>query len=113
MDNPEKYLKNAKLQHLVKAEKDGYITEMDAKLCGQAAVLLGAGRGKMEDEIDYGAGIWLEKKYGDAVKKGDVIARIYASDKKRLAAGSDLFLQALTIKKSKAKKEPIVREIIK
>lgn len=113
VDNPEKYLKNAKFEHLVKAEKNGYIAEMDAKLCGQAAVLLGAGRDKMEDEIDYGAGIWLEKKYGDQVKKGDVIAKIYASDKKRLAAGVELFNKALAIKNAKVKKEPIVKEIIK
>lgn len=113
VDHPEKYLKNAKFEYLAKAKSDGYIAEMEAKPCGQAAVLLGAGRDKMEDEIDYGAGIWLEKKYGDQVKKGDIIARIYASDKKRLEAGAALFESAVKIKKGKVKKEPIVREIIK
>ena len=113
VDNPEKYLKNAKLEYLFKADKNGYIAEMDAKLCGQAAVLLGAGRDKMEDAIDYGAGIWLEKKYGDQVKKGDIIARVYASDKKRLSEGVKLFSEALAIKNAKVKKEPIVKEIIK
>lgn len=113
VDNPEKYLKNAKFEYLFKADKNGYIAEMDAKLCGQAAVLLGAGRDKMEDAIDYGAGIWLEKKYGDQVKKGDIIARIYASDKKRLSEGVKLFSEALAIKNAKVKKEPIVKEIIK
>jgi pyrimidine-nucleoside phosphorylase len=67
----------------------------------------------MEDQIDYGAGIWLDKKYGDAVKKGDVIARIYASDKKRLQEGVGLFSQAVKIQKAKPKTYPIVREIIK
>lgn len=113
IDNPHKHFKNAPLEHKFKADKNGYIGCIDAKLTGQAAVLLGAGRNKMEDQIDYGAGIWLDKKYGDAVKKGDVIATIYASDKKRLQEGVDLFSQAVKIQKAKPKTYPIVREIIK
>lgn len=113
VDNPEKYLKNAKLEHTFTADKAGFIGCIDAKLAGQAAVLLGAGRNKMEDEIDYGAGIWLEKKYGDAVKKGDIIARMYTSDKKRLQDGIELFGTAIKIQKAKPTKKPIVKEIIK
>lgn len=113
VDNPQKYFKEAPLVHLFKADKAGYIGNIDAKLTGMAAVLLGAGRNKMEDAIDYGAGLWLEKKYGDAVKKGDVIARIYASDKKRLNDGAELFAQAVKIQKAKPKPHPIVTEIIK
>ncbi len=113
VDNPQKHLKNAKFCHEVKADKNGYIACIDAKLAGMASVLLGAGRSKMEDAIDYGAGIWLDKKCPEAVKKGDVIAHIYASDKKRLADGVTLFTQAVKIQKAKPKTEPIVKEIIK
>ena len=76
-------------------------------------VLLGAGRNTMEDAIDYGAGIWLNKKSGDAVKKGDVIATLYASDKKRLSDGAELFKQAVRLSKKKPAPYKIVKEIIK
>lgn len=86
---------------------------IDAKTAGMAGVLLGAGRNTMEDVIDYGAGIWLDKKSGDAVKKGDVIATLYASDKKRLEDGAALFKQAVTISAKKPEPYKIVKETIK
>ncbi len=113
VDNPVKYFQNAKLKFELKAEANGYVEHIDAKTVGMAGVLLGAGRNTMEDAIDYGAGIWLDKKAGDAVKKGDVIATLYASDKKRLADGAELFKQAVKLGKKKPAPYKIVKEIIK
>ena len=113
VDRPEKHLKNAKLKLEFKANKKGYVGFIDAKLTGMAGVLLGAGRNTMEDPIDYGAGIWLEKKAGEAVKKGDVIAILYASDAKRLHAGAELFAQAVKITAAKPKPYKLIHTIIK
>ncbi|WP_424245942.1 pyrimidine-nucleoside phosphorylase [Elusimicrobium posterum] len=113
VENPLRYFKNAKHEHVFKAQGDGYISSIDALLTGRAAVLLGAGRNKMEDVIDYGAGIWLDKKYGEAVKKGDVIARLYASDISRLDEGAQLFTQALKTTKHAPPPKKIITEIIK
>ena len=113
VDDPVKYFQNAKLKFELKANTNGYVEHIDAKTAGMAGVLLGAGRNTMEDAIDYGAGIWLDKKAGDAVKKGDVIATLYASDKKRLADGVELFKQAVKLGKKKPAPYKIVKEIIK
>lgn len=113
VDDPVKYFQNAKLKFELKADTNGYVEHIDAKTAGMAGVLLGAGRNTMEDAIDYGAGIWLDKKAGDAVKKGDVIATLYASDKKRLADGVELFKQAVKLGKKKPAPYKIVKEIIK
>ncbi|WP_428070631.1 thymidine phosphorylase [Candidatus Avelusimicrobium alvi] len=113
VDNPVKYFKNAKLTFEFKADASGYVQHIDAKTAGMAGVLLGAGRNTMEDVIDYGAGIWLNKKAGEAVKKGDVIATLYASDKKRLTDGAALFKQAVKIGKKKPAPYKIVKEVIK
>lgn len=112
-DTPQKYLKNAKYQKDFVASANGYINNIDAKTCGMAAVLLGAGRGKMEDKIDYGAGIWLDKKSGNQVAKGQVIARLYAEDKKKLEEGFALFGKAVKISSKKPSKRKLIREIIK
>ena len=113
VDDPEKYLPNAKLKWELKADKKGYVHFIDAKMTGMAGVLLGAGRNTMEDPIDYGAGIWLHKKAGDAVKKGDVIATLYASDKKRLEDGAALFKKAVKLSATKPKPYKLIHSIIK
>lgn len=112
-DHPTKHLKNAKLSYKFCAPKAGYVQHIDAKTAGVAAVLLGAGRNTMEDKIDYGAGIWLEKKAGESVKKGEVIATLYASDKKRLEEGTALFKTAVKLGSKKPAPYQIVKEIIK
>ena len=53
------------------AEQDGYITANDAEKIGSASVLLGAGRQKKGDPLDFAAGITLHKKRGDYVHKGE------------------------------------------
>ena len=113
VDNPVAYFKDAKLRYPFKAAKNGYVEHIDAKTAGMAGVLLGAGRNTMEDKIDYGAGIWLNKKSGEPVKKGDVIATLYASDKKRLDAGVELFKKAVKIGTKKPAPYKIVKEVIK
>ena len=80
--NPEK-LKISEKTYEIKAEKDGYIVRSDAEGYGTAALILGAGRNKKDDNIDKGAGIVLLKKTGDKVKKGDIVARLYSSDENK------------------------------
>lgn len=62
-----------------KAEKSGYINKIDAQKIGRASVLLGAGREKKDDVIDFGAGIYLCKKTGDEVREGDTVAHLYTN----------------------------------
>ena len=60
------------------AEQDGYIVANDAEKIGSASVLLGAGRQKKGDPLDFAAGITLHKKRGDYVKKGESLATFYS-----------------------------------
>ena len=81
----------------VTAEADGYVIGMDAQGCGTAAMLLGAGREKKEDQIQMDAGILLRKKTGDAVKKGEPLAVLYTSQEGRLADGAAKLLSSYRI----------------
>lgn len=77
-----KYLSNiekAKYIVPVVAEKDGFIEEVNAEGIGRAALTLGAGRVKKEDNIDYTCGIVLEKKIGEKVVIGETIAYIHSN----------------------------------
>ena len=62
----------------VKSETSGYVSGLDALEVGLASKILGAGRTKKDDIIDYSAGIYLKKKIGDKVKVGDSLAVFYS-----------------------------------
>ncbi|MEM1055309.1 MAG: thymidine phosphorylase [Bacteroidota bacterium] len=73
------------------AANAGFVTDIDAFEVGLAAVALGAGRAKKEDDVDPKAGFVLLKKPGEAVTSGEPLAHIYAThpdqaDPARLAA---------------------------
>ena len=78
IDNPEKFEK-APIIMPVLAEEDGYVEELNAGKVGKAGLELGIGRKQKEDSIDYRVGLIFNKKIGDVVKKGDVLAYIHAN----------------------------------
>ena len=73
-----------------KAEKSGFINEMDAQALGSAALALGAGREKKGESIDYGAGIYLIKTLRERVETGEPIARVYTQKSDWSQAGLQL-----------------------
>lgn len=97
----------------IKAKKDGYIQSFDSRIVGESAVLLGAGREKKTDTIDYGAGIVLYKKTGDKVSVGETIAILYAENDKRLENGEKLFNTSFTIGEEKPETMPLIYKTIR
>jgi pyrimidine-nucleoside phosphorylase len=69
----------------LKADKQGWICDMDALSVGHAAMKLGAGRERKEDAIDLSVGIKLLKKVGDFVESGETYMSIFYNDDKRLS----------------------------
>ncbi|MDQ0496840.1 pyrimidine-nucleoside phosphorylase [Paenibacillus brasilensis] len=78
VDHPER-LPQAQYLIEVPAKQDGVVAEIVADEIGTAAMLLGAGRATKESEIDLAVGLMLNKKVGDAVKKGDSLVTIHAN----------------------------------
>lgn len=86
IENPDQFEK-AIYQHEIIANNSGYIGKINTEECGKSAVLLGAGREVKDDPIDMTAGIQFNKKTGDAVKQGDIVAIAYSSSKEKLQQG--------------------------
>ena len=63
----------------VLAEQSGYITDLNAQKIGEISMRLGAGRIKKEDTIDPSVGVALERKVGDYVEEGEILAYIHAN----------------------------------
>lgn len=96
----------------IKADRGGYIARMNAEKIGICAVILGAGREKKTDSIDMSAGIVLNKKTGDNVEEGDVIATLYTNNPSALTTAKERFLDSLTICESEPPKMPLIYETV-
>ena len=95
----------------VTADADGYITANDAEKIGTASVLLGAGREKKGDPIDYAAGIILHKKRGDYVRKGESLAT-FCGAPERFAAAEACYRSGLSIGPEKPAELPLIYAIV-
>jgi pyrimidine-nucleoside phosphorylase len=78
IDHPEKFPVSKNLIE-IKSENEGYIKTIDALTIGLGSCHLGGGRLKMDDVIDMSAGIILNKKVGDHVKKGELLCTLHTN----------------------------------
>lgn len=96
----------------IKAEQDGFIKNIDAYKTAYACKLLGAGRERKTDPIDYSAGVYLNKIYGERVQQGDVIATLYANEEEKLETAQEFLKTAFTISCEEPVKESLIYKII-
>lgn len=82
-------LPKANFELEVKAPIDAFIKQIDTVRLGITSMKIGAGRQKKDDIIDPAVGIWIYKKVGEEVTKGEPIARILANDEVKLTWAAD------------------------
>ncbi len=102
----------AKITIPIHAKQAGYIHKLDAKKIGEASVKLGAGRIKKEDSIDYSVGFYLEKKIGDKVEIGDILAYVYANDEDNANSVIEDVQDAYIINEENIEKPDVIIDII-
>ncbi|MDD6432373.1 MAG: pyrimidine-nucleoside phosphorylase [Lactobacillaceae bacterium] len=69
----------AKYQIPYRAKRAGVVTKLTADEIGTASMLLGGGRQKADDQLDYSVGIELHHKLGDHVEEGEPLLTIYSN----------------------------------
>ena len=74
---------------------------------------MGAGRDKKTDDIDYGVGVFINKKTGEAVNKGDTICTIYSNDESKTQSAVKYCSEAFMLSKSKPVEHELIYRIIK
>lgn len=90
-------LPKAKEIHEVTADKDGYLTKLDALSVGVAAWRLGAGRARKEDSVQAGAGITWSATQGDEVKKGQVLFTLHTDESARFELALESLMNGFEI----------------
>lgn len=111
LDNPESLCKTELTLDLA-APEGGYIYALDAMKIGIASSMLGAGRTKKGDKIDYAVGLVLNKRRGDRVEKGEPLFKLYINDKTNLDAVKKMLLDAVKIGSEQPAPMPMVYKVI-
>ena len=109
IDDPRKFSK-AQFIEEIEAYESGYIASLNARLFGEASVMLGAGRKKKDDSIDHAVGIVVHKKIGDQVEKGEILFSVHANDEKILLESKKYLEPAVEIRKKKVNPLPLFYE---
>jgi pyrimidine-nucleoside phosphorylase len=93
VDSPQK-MENARFVETVPSPESGFLSQIHARIIGEAAVDLGAGRAKKGDPIDHAVGFEILRKVGDRVEKGQPLFVIHANDDAKLAQARQSVLAA-------------------
>lgn len=96
----------------VLAEESGFVHEISAKAIGIASQHTGAGRATKEDSVDFSAGVYLHKKVGDKVNRGEVIATVYGNNKTKVSLAVKEAEKAFVIGKEKPGKTALIKEVL-
>lgn len=90
--DPDAPLPQAKHTHEITADRDGYLSTLDALAVGVASWRLGAGRARKEDPVQAGAGITLHAGFGERVRRGQPLFTLHTDTPDRFERA----LEALT-----------------
>lgn len=111
IDNSDNFPKAAHSKTF-ESPTEGYISRLLASNVGLASMNLGAGRETKDSVIDYAAGIILNKKIGDYVKKGETLATMYSNNALSFEKAEKLLYSAYQIDQQKPEISPIVHKTI-
>ncbi len=92
--------------------EEGYVSKIKAEEIGLASLILGGGRATKESKIDLTVGVLLNKKRGDKVKMGDVLATIFANDVEKAKEAYGKIVCAYEVQKEAPMPVPMIRGVL-
>ena len=110
IDDTDKFKKSSIIKDIT-SEETGFVKAIEAIEIGIASRDLGAGRHKKGDVLDLSAGIYLHKKVGDFVEKGEKIATIYAEKENEVEGAIDRIKAAYSFSDKREDYKLIIEEI--
>jgi pyrimidine-nucleoside phosphorylase len=106
-------LPSAAGEHAVAAPRDGYVAALRAESIGRAAVALGAGRARLEDDVDHGVGIEVRSPVGTQVRRGEAVLLVRHRDGRGLPEALPLLEAALDVAVAAPPVPPLVLETVR
>lgn len=104
----EGWLQKAEVIHPIEATVAGCIGRVDARMIGEIALSLGAGRRTKADEINLSVGLEIHVKVGDFVTVGSPIATIHAATQEQAETAEKQVRDAISIGSTPVPPRPIL-----
>lgn len=111
VDNPD-LLPEAGFIEDVPVPQTEYLEGVHARMVGETAVLLGAGRSRKGVPIDHAVGIQIHHKIGDYIEKGNTLFTLNSNDELELLHARDRLLEAHTWNDQQADPVPHFYDVI-
>lgn len=105
-------LPQAPVTRQILSPAEGYVSHIACDEIGVCSLILGGGRETKDSRIDLSVGFVLQKKTGDAVQRGEVLAVMHGSDPQKMDQAQERFLQAYRFSGQAPAKLPFVKGII-
>lgn len=110
-DDPS-LLPQARQQTTVKAPRTGYITHIQTDELGRISQEWGGGRLRLEDQLDYGVGLYIHAKLGEAVQTGDPLVTAHFNDESKREALSNRVQAAFRIEEEPTTVLTLIRGVV-
>ncbi len=111
IDDPAR-LDIAPVQHVIDAQRGGYVARFAADEVGIAAMRLGAGRPTKGAPIDHSVGLSVHINVGDKVTKGQPLVTVYARDNSDLTDAINALKSAITLSDDPVAPLPLFYDVI-
>jgi pyrimidine-nucleoside phosphorylase/thymidine phosphorylase len=105
-------LPTSSAEYSVTSPRGGFVSRIQAEEIGTAAMLLGAGREKLDSKIDHGVGIVLERKVGERVEAGEALCTLYYNNDALLEEATEMVENSFRIAATAPESKPLIYEII-
>jgi pyrimidine-nucleoside phosphorylase len=111
-DPSEEVLPRAPVVRALESPRGGYVRALRALPVGNAALELGAGRSRKDEDIDHAVGVVCLRKRGDEVERGEALAEIHARDDAAAEAAAGAVLAAYELGPEPPEPRPIVLDVL-
>jgi pyrimidine-nucleoside phosphorylase len=111
IDDPSR-MPSAPDRAVVRASRSGMISALKAEAIGRAAVVLGAGRDRLDAAVDPAVGLSVAAPVGTAVTAGDDVIVVHHRGGRGLEEARRLLEQAITIADQRPSRRPLILERI-
>ncbi|SRR5712691_1496845 len=110
-DDPSRLPRAAETVEL-RAERGGRVTRIGCRAVGHAAMLLGAGRERVDSRIDAAVGLVVGKKVGDAVEAGEPMVTVHVNDRARLPEVLGVLRAAIDVGPEAVPTRPLIHDVL-
>ena len=106
-------LPTARHQRPISAARGGYVQAIDTEAIGRAAMLLGAGRVRLDAPIDLSVGLIVAARIGDRLGQGAPLATMHYNDEALAEASAKLVAAAFTIGDSPVEPPALIKSVLR